>query len=99
MLSVPTEEIDQPVVNSDWQIQLGHLLQDSGMPCRVKSLAYEMTVTDVLERSMFVMVLSREIITTHGEPVGRNAKWSEKDRVEGGIKELDRVIRELRFSP
>jgi len=28
-----------------------------------------MTVTDELERSMFVMVLSREIFAGHGEPV------------------------------
>jgi len=52
----------------------------------------EMTVTDGLERSMFVMMLSREIIAAHGEPVRRNANWLEKDRVEGGIIELDRGI-------
>jgi len=38
----------------------------------------EMTVTDGLERSMFVMALSREIIASHGEPIGQNANWSEK---------------------
>jgi len=47
-----------------------------------------MTVTDGLERNMFVMALSRDKIATHGEPVGRNANWSEKDRVEGGDKRV-----------
>jgi len=37
---------------------------------------------------MFVMVLSREIIATHGEPVGRHANWSKKDTVEGGDKRV-----------
>jgi len=46
------------------------------------------TVTDGLERSMFVMVLSREIIAAHGETIERNANWSEKDRVEGGDKRV-----------
>jgi len=47
----------------------------------------EITVSDGSERIMFVIVLSRETIAAHGEPVGRNANWSEKDRVmlkEGG---------------
>ena len=38
-MSVTTEEVDQPVVNIDWQVQLGNLLQESGMPNRVKSFA------------------------------------------------------------
>jgi len=58
-----------------------------------------MTVTDGLERSMFVMVLSRDILAAHGEPVGRNASWSEKDRVEEVIRKLDRGIRELWLLP
>jgi len=32
----------------------------------------EITVTDGLERSMFVIVLSREIIVAHGELVEQN---------------------------
>ena len=56
--------------------------------CRTVSKALlkskEMTVTDGLERSMFVMMLRRHIIAAHGEPVGRNANWSENDRVVGG---------------
>jgi len=59
----------------------------------------EMTVTDGLKRSMSVMVLSREIIAAHGELVGWNTKWSEKDRVEEEMRELDRGIHELRFTP
>jgi len=58
----------------------------------------EMTVTDGLEWSVFVMVLSRDIVGENGEPVERNANCSEKDRVEGGVRELDRGIRKLRFS-
>ena len=42
-----------------------------------------MTVTDGLERSMLVMLLSRYIMAAHEEPVVRNANWSEKDRARG----------------
>ena len=43
-----------------------------------------MTVTDGFESSILVMVLGRKIIAAHREPVGRNANWSENDRVGGG---------------
>jgi len=74
---VPTEEIDQPVVHIDWQIF------SRRVECHTVSRALlkptKMTVTDGLKRSMFVMVLCREIIAAIGEPVGRNANWSEKE--------------------
>ena len=91
-LRVPTKEVN--IVNIDWQIQMGHLLQKSGMPYLVK-----ITVADELERSMLVMVLSREIIAVHGELVGRNTNWSEKIELKEGMGALDRGSRELRFSP
>ena len=48
----------------------------------------EMTVTDGFERSILVMVLRRKMIAAHGEPVGRKANWSEKDRVGGGDRKV-----------
>jgi len=35
------------------------------------------------------MVLSRAIIVAHGKPVGRNANWSEKNRVEGRVERVE----------
>jgi hypothetical protein len=47
-----------------------------------------MTITDGLERSMLVMMLSMEMIAAQGDPVGRNANWSEKHRVGGGRRKV-----------
>ena len=52
--------------------------------CRTVSKALlkskEMAVTDGLMRNMLVMVLSRETIAAHGEPVGRKTNWSESNK-------------------
>ena len=41
----------------------------------------KMTITNVLVKSMLVMVLERQIIAAVRESVGRNAKWSGNDKV------------------
>ena len=38
-MRVTTEEIDQPVLNIVWHAQLGQLLQEGGMPHRVRRFA------------------------------------------------------------
>ena len=35
---VTAEKIDQPIVNIVWHVQMGQLLQEGGMPHRVKCL-------------------------------------------------------------
>ena len=44
----------------------------------------EMTMTYGLDSSMSVIVCRRQMMAAAGEPVGRNANWSEKESDGGG---------------
>jgi len=73
---VATEEVDQPVVDLIWHVELGQFLQEGRMPHRVKRLAEIEGYDDDIrigEGSMLVTVWRREIIAAAGEPVGRKA--------------------------
>ena len=74
---VATEEVDQPVVDIVWHIELGQFLQESQMPHRVKRLAEvqgnDDDVTIGEENAGHGVEWRREIIAAAGEPVGRKA--------------------------